>query len=72
MAIRLVTRSPCNEPKTGFYGGDSSGFYDGGFFGEGGIVPHPHEPVVTDMLNAFNRLLFNRRSESGDNDGSSG
>lgn len=71
--IRLVTRSPCNK-QTGFYGEEGGGFYGGGMFGSYVETVQPAPPVFDQMLGAFNRMLFNRltESESGDADGASG
>ena len=72
--IRLVTRSPCEKQKTGFFGEEGVGFYGGGMFGSYVETEQPIHPVFDQMVGAFNRMLFNRliETESGDDDGSSG
>lgn len=67
---QMTERKTSPEPQTGFYG-EGTGFYDGGFYGNGSVVKfHPHEPKKEGMTTAFNRLLFNRMG--GEDDGTDG
>ena len=67
--FQIEERKTGPAPQAGFYG-DGTGFYDGGFYGNGSISFHPPEPPVEGMNLAFNRLLFNRMG--GETDGTDG
>lgn len=67
---QIEGRKNVPSPQAGFYG-EGTGFYDGGFYGNGSVVHfHPPDPPQEGMNTAFNRLLFNRKG--GEEDGTDG